>query len=242
MQEIYEDIEMAKAAYGQIEQIFLCDGDALSRDTKDLLKIIHKIKAAFPNIRDIASYASAKGILRKSREELVLLKEAGLTKAYLGVESGDDAVLKETNKGVNAMETAEAGKAVEAAGIELFAIILIGLAGKDRSRENALATAKIINEIQPHHLAAMTYMPVPGTKLHRDIEAGKFEVLSDSECLRETKWLVEALDDRPMHFTSSHVSNYVSVDGDIAADKDKIIAALEDGIGKVSRVNSKRGL
>ena len=155
LQEIYEDIEMAKATYGQVDQIFLCDGDALSRDTKDLLKIIHKIKIAFPNIRDISSYASAKGILRKSREELVLLKEAGLTKAYLGVESGDDAVLKETNKGVNAMETAEAGKSVEVAGIELYAIILIGLAGKARSRENALATAKIINEIQPHHLAAM---------------------------------------------------------------------------------------
>ena len=148
LKEIYEDIDMAKSYYGNVDQIFLCDGDAISLDTALLLKIIHKIKRTFPGIKEIATYASAKGTLKKSAEELTILKEAGLSKAYLGVESGDDKVLRDTHKGVNVMQMTEAGKALVGAGIELYAIILIGLAGRQSSKENAISTAKIINEIK----------------------------------------------------------------------------------------------
>ena len=136
----------------------------------------------------------------------------------------------------------DAGKALVKAGVELYAIILIGLVGRNRSEENARATAKIINEIEPAHLAAMTYMPVPGTPMYADIEAGRFEVLSDEECLQETKWLVENLDHRHMHFNSSHASNYVPIDGDIYTDRDRILNDLEKGISvKESRGQPKTG-
>lgn len=242
--EVLEDIDMAKSKYGSVDQIFLCDGDAISLDTADLLKILHKIKRVFPDIKEVNTYASAKGTLKKSDEELRLISEAGLVKAYLGVESGDDKVLKDTHKGVSVAQMTDAGKALVKAGIELYAIILIGLAGRNRSEENARATAKIINEIEPAHLAAMTYMPVPGTPMYADIEAGRFEVLSDEECLQETKWLVENLDHRHMHFNSSHASNYVPIDGDIYTDRDRILNDLDKGINmsNARRTNKTRGL
>ena len=242
LSEVLEDIDMAKEQYGTLDQVFLCDGDAISLDTADLLKIIHKIKRVFPEVKEISTYASAKGTLAKSDEELKLLKEAGLTKAYLGVESGDDKVLSDTHKGVNVMQMTEAGQALVRAGIDLYAIILIGLAGKERSKENAIATAKIINEIKPQNLAAMTYMPVPNTPMYKDIENGKFSVLTDKECLQETRWLVENLEKRHMYFTSTHASNYVPIEGDIYSEKESILGVLDNSIQNSNIRKSYRGL
>jgi radical SAM superfamily enzyme YgiQ (UPF0313 family) len=234
LQDILDDIDMAKAYYGHLDQIFLSDGDAISLSTDDLLKILKKIKETFPEVKEIATYASAKGTLDKSPEELAALRKAGLTKAYLGVESGDDKVLKDTHKGVDAAQMAQAGRALVDAGIELYAIILIGLAGQERSHQHAKASAEIINTIKPQHLAAMTYTPVPGTPLFRDIQNGKFQVLSDAQGLEETRLLIEGLDDRKMHFTSSHVSNRVNLEGDIHTDKEKMLKQLENGIKEAS--------
>lgn len=244
LSEIFEDIDMAKQRFGSVDQIFLCDGDAIAIPTSDMLKILHKIKKNFPEIKEIATYAGPKSTLSKSKDELKLLREAGLTKAYLGVESGDDKVLKDTCKGVNAFEMLEAGQSLVNAGMELYAIILIGLAGKERSYENAVATADIINKMSPHHLAAMTYTPVQGTKMYRDIEQGKFHVLSEIECLEETKVLVENIDLEDMHFTSNHASNYIPIEGLVKQDKEKIIHLIDKAIeGKIPmRSQNNRGL
>jgi radical SAM superfamily enzyme YgiQ (UPF0313 family) len=244
LSDILEDINMARRQLGEVHQVFLCDGDAISLDTKDLLKIIHKLKRTFPELQEIATYAGPRSTLKKSKEELRILREAGLTKAYLGVESGDDRVLKETCKGVNAAQMLEAGSNLVSAGIELYAIILIGLAGKERSEENAIATAHIINQMQPAHLTAMTYMPVPGTRMYQDIENGKFRVLDTRECLIETRTLVEHITLEQLHFLSNHASNYVSIDGCLQKDRVQILDALDKAINHELpvRENTRRGL
>jgi radical SAM superfamily enzyme YgiQ (UPF0313 family) len=139
LQEIMEDIDMAKQRLGNVHQVFLCDGDAISLGTKDLINILEKLKSTFPELEEISTYAGPRSTLKKSKEELRMICEAGLTKAYLGVESGDERVLRDTCKGVNADEMLKAGQNLVEAGIELYAIILLGLAGKERSRENATA-------------------------------------------------------------------------------------------------------
>lgn len=244
LDEIMEDIDMAKKTLGTVHQVFLCDGDAIAMPTSALLKILHKLKRTFPDLQEIATYAGPKSTLSKSKEELKLLYEAGLTRAYLGVESGDDQVLKETCKGVNASQMLEAGQNLVNAGMKLYAIILIGLAGQERSNENALATAEIINQMHPTDLAAMTYTPVPGTKLFQNIEQGKFHVLNDTECLKETKELVQHIKLDQLHFTSNHASNFVPIDGILKKDKEKIITLLDKAIeGKIPKRNDRqRGL
>jgi radical SAM superfamily enzyme YgiQ (UPF0313 family) len=230
LDEIFEDIDMAKQQLGSVHQVFLCDGDAISLGTKDLLRILYKLKCTFPELEEIATYAGPKSTLKKSGEELRVLHDAGLTKAYLGVESGDDRVLEETCKGVDASQMLAAGQSLVEAGIELYAIILLGLAGKERSAENAVATAEIINKMKPAHLTAMTYTPVPGTKMYRDIEAGKFHVLDSRESLIETRTLVENLSVENLHFLSNHASNYVSIDAEFPKEKEAVLNTLDAAI------------
>lgn len=244
LSEIMEDIDMAKRELGSVHQVFLCDGDAIAMPTADLLKILHKLQQTFPELHQVATYAGPRSTLSKSPEELKLLRQAGLGKAYLGVESGDERVLKETCKGVNAAQMLEAGRRLVESGMDLYAIILIGLAGRERSHDNARATAEMINRMEPTDLAAMTYTPVPGTKMYRDIEEGRFQVLSDTECLEETKELVQGIDLDRLHFTSNHASNYVPIDGVLKKDKERIIALLDQGIaGSIPKRGARqRGL
>jgi radical SAM superfamily enzyme YgiQ (UPF0313 family) len=226
MEEILEDIDLARKTYPHVEQVFLCDGDAISLPTEDLLRILHKLKETFPELREVATYAGPRSTLAKSPSELRALYEAGLCKAYLGVESGSDAVLKRTCKGVTAAQMAQAGKLLVQAGMELYAIILLGLAGKEDSLDHARQSAALLNEIRPAHVPAMTYMPVPGTPMYRDIEQGKFQVLTPQEILLETAELVQHIDVPGLHFTSSHASNYVPIEGTLPQDREAILAQL----------------
>ena len=242
--EVMEDITMAKTQYGSIDQVFLCDGDAIAIPTKDLVKILHKLKRTFPEVKEISTYAGPKSTLSKSPEELKILREAGLTRAYLGVESGDEQVLRETCKGVNPAQMLQAGQNLVKAGIDLYAIILIGLAGRERANENSKATADIINKMGANHLAAMTYMPVKGTKMYKDIENGKFHILTDDECLMETRALIEGIELDNLHFTSNHASNYIPIEGILKADKERLVAVIDDTLsGNLkTRRSGERGL
>lgn len=244
MDDIIGDIREAAAFYNQYEKVFLCDGDAIVLKTEDLLEIIGEIKKDFPHCRLISTYAGPRSTLSKTPEELKILHEAGLGRAYLGIETGMEALLKSTNKGVTRAEMLEAGLRLRNAGIDLWGIILIGLGGKPLSMENARETAKIINEMQPNHLSAMNYTPVEGTKLGNQALRGEFQVLSAKESLMETAELIRNLEVSGMHFTSDHASNYLPLKGTLNEDREKLLRLIDSAIGgKVAvRSEASRGL
>lgn len=244
MDDIIGDIREAAAFYNQYEKVFLCDGDAIVMKTEDLLEIIGEIKKDFPHCRLISTYAGPRSTLSKTPEELKILHEAGLGRAYLGIETGMEALLKSTNKGVSRAEMLEAGLRLRNAGIDLWGIILIGLGGKPLSMENARETAKLINEMQPNHLSAMNYTPVEGTKLGNQALRGEFQVLSAKESLMETAELIRNLEVSRMHFTSDHASNYLPLKGTLNEDRDKLLRLIDGAIGgKVAvRSEASRGL
>lgn len=244
MDDIIGDIREAAAFYNQYEKVFLCDGDAIVLKTEDLLEIIGEIKKDFPHCRLISTYAGPRSTLSKTPEELKILHEAGLGRAYLGIETGMEALLKSTNKGVTRAEMLEAGLRLRNAGIDLWGIILIGLGGKPLSMENARETAKIINEMQPNHLSAMNYTPVEGTKLGNQALRGEFQVLSAKESLMETAELIRNLEVSGMHFTSDHASNYLPLKGTLNEDREKLLRLIDGAIGgKVAvRSEASRGL
>ena len=244
MDDIIGDIREAAAFYNQYEKVFLCDGDAIVMKTEDLLEIIGEIKKDFPHCRLISTYAGPRSTLSKTPEELKILHEAGLGRAYLGIETGMEALLKSTNKGVSRAEMLEAGLRLRNAGIDLWGIILIGLGGKPLSMENARETAKLINEMQPNHLSAMNYTPVEGTKLGNQALRGEFQVLGAKESLMETAELIRNLQVSGMHFTSDHASNYLPLKGTLNEDRDKLLRLIDGAIGgKVAvRSEASRGL
>ena len=228
LEEILEDIDMALDYYGpNVERVFLMDGDAIVMKTEQLLKILEKLYHNFPNLQKVTTYAGPKSTLAKSVSELTELRQAGLTRAYLGVESGSDAVLSAINKGCTAAQMLQAGQNLVEAGIDLWAILILGLTGQEGDwQEHVLSSANVINEMRPRHLSAMTFAPAAGTPLGEDVLAGRFRVCTPEHILRECRMLIEHLDVDPLHFTSNHASNYLPLKGGLPEDRAKFIDML----------------
>lgn len=228
LEEIKEDIAMAKIHYGDCEKVFLCDGDAIAIDTETLLEILRTLREAFPSLRHVGSYVGPQSTLGKSMDELKALRAAGLGKAYIGVETGDDDLLKKIKKGVGYEEMLRAGQSLVEAGINLSVMVLLGLAGKgEASHRHALATAKICNEMKPQYLAALTCTPVPGTMLYRQVQSGAFELLDPFETLEEMKTIFENITMDKLKFVGAHASNYLPISGTLQKDRAKMIAAVD---------------
>ena len=246
LEEILEDIDMARDYYGPgVERVFLMDGDAIVMRTEQLLKILEKLYKNFPNLQKVTTYAGPKSTLSKSVSELKELRAAGLTRAYLGVESGSDAVLTAINKGCTAAEMLKAGQNLVEAGIDLWAILILGLTGQDGDwEEHVLSSAKIINEMKPRHLSAMTFAPAKGTQLGEDVLAGRFKVCTPDQILEECRLLIEHLNVDPLHFTSNHASNYLPLKGGLPEDKEKFLGLLDQALkGKIRlRQTLNRGI
>lgn len=246
LEEILEDIDMARDYYGPgVERVFLMDGDAIVMKTDQLLKILEKLYHNFPNLQKVTTYAGPKSTLSKSMTELKELRAAGLTRAYLGVESGSDAVLAAINKGCTANQMLKAGQNLVEAGIDLWAILILGLTGQDGDwEEHVLSSAKIINDMKPRHLSAMTFAPAKGTQLGEDVLAGRFKVCTPDQILEECRMLLEHLDVDPLHFTSNHASNYLPLKGGLPEDKEKFLSLIDQALeGKIRlRKTLNRGI
>ena len=244
-EDVLWDIRETAGMFGdRFEKVFLCDGDAIAIDTEDLLKILREIRKDFPSCRLISTYAGPISTLKKTPEELRDLRKAGLGRAYLGIETGMDSLLKEVNKGVSREEMLRAGRNLREAGIDLWGIVLIGLAGRQRSMENARDTAAIVSEMAPNHLSAMNYTPVAGTALGNRALRGEFEVLSAAESLRETGALIRDLRVEKLHFTSDHASNYLPLKGTLNQDRDRLLRLIDGALsGEIAiRSEGSRGL
>ncbi len=234
--EVLQDIDMALDYYGpNLDRVFLMDGDSIAIKTEDMLKILNKLYQTFPKLQKVTTYAGPKSTLAKSPEELLALRQAGLTRAYLGVESGSDSVLSAVNKGVSAAQMLEAGQRLVAAGIDLWAIVIMGLTGQGGDwEEHILSTANIINEMKPRHLSAMTFAPAKNTPLGDDVLAGRFTVCTPDQILEECRLLIEHLDVDPLHFTSNHASNYLPLKGSMPDQRQEFLDMIDGALeGKI---------
>lgn len=229
--DIQMDISMAKNYYGDLEEVFLCDGDAIAIETPMLLEILDTLYRTFPSLKHVGSYVGPQSTLEKSMSDLGALRAAGLTKVYLGVESGLEDVLIATRKGVNLPEMREAGLRLGRMGYELSIMILLGLAGPgERSREHALATARLCNEMQPRSLASLTVVPIPGTELYRQTQDGRFTELTPRETLVELRTMLDAVDVDNMKFFGLHVSNYLPLAGRLPRDREAMFRRIDHAL------------
>ncbi len=232
---VIEDINRASVLYPQTETVFLCDGDAIVLPMDYLLAVLRRIKAAFPRLRRVTSYAGPVSSMKKTPKELRRLCGAGLNRVYLGVETGDSELLARVKKGVDAEGMLRAGLALREAGFDLWVTVIAGLEGGGEAYlRNAALTARLLNRMQPQHLSVMTYMPMYNTPMYEDIMTGKMAVQSPRESLQETRELLRLLTLRDTHFTANHPSNLLPLKGTIDADTPCFLKMLDEEISRAS--------
>ncbi len=224
--EIEEDILEAAARYPWVKRAFLCDGDALIIPQQRLLKILESIRINLPAVSRIGLYGNAKSIRKKTVAELIQLRELGLGIIYLGVETGNEELLRWIKKGAGCGEMVEAGRRVREAGIGLSVTVLLGIGGKDRSAEHAEDTGRILTDIDPDYVGALTVMVVPGTPLHDAVARGTFALPDRFGLLRELEIMISASEFTDCFFASNHASNYLPVRARLPQEKDAVLAFI----------------
>ncbi len=173
---------------------FLADSNAIVIKTADLIQIVAHLLEAFPSLERVTSYGRAKTVLAKGLDELRELREAGLDRLHLGLESGDDGVLERVKKGANSEQMITAGLRVKEAGFELSEYVMPGLGGREGSQQHVEGTARVLNAVDPHYTRVRSLILAPGTPLHQEYEAGRFQARSLLDVTREIRALVEHLE------------------------------------------------
>jgi radical SAM superfamily enzyme YgiQ (UPF0313 family) len=224
--EIEEDIQEAGKSLPR-NRVFLCDGDALIIPQPRLLEILASIQKHVRGVERVGTYANAKSVLRKSPEDLAALHALGLRMVYMGVETGNAELLRTIVKGASVGQMIEAGRRIREAGMILSVTILLGIGGMERGIEHALDTARILTEIDPDFVGALTLMLVPGTPLYNDYTQGRFVLPDTFGFLKELLLIVRNASFTNCFFTSNHASNYLPVRARLPLDKDKTVRMIE---------------
>jgi radical SAM superfamily enzyme YgiQ (UPF0313 family) len=172
---------------------FLQDANTPIMRTPHLVEIIRYLKQLFPSLQSVTSYGRAKTVTQKTLEELKDLHKAGLSRLYIGLETGDNDLLKYVNKGATSEEQILAGIRVKEVGIELSEYWMPGLGGKKFSEQHAKNTAKVLNAINPDFVRSRRFVPRKGTPLFDEWKKREFQLLSPYELLREIEMMIKSL-------------------------------------------------
>ena len=228
--QVMEDLQWARQSYSRIQRIFLADGDALILPTEHLMRILTFIRDHIPECERVAVYASPRSILGKTPEDLRLLRENGLSMAYLGLETGNEALLKKINKGVTVAQQIEAGQKLKAAGLTLSVTAINGLSGTEGWEEHAVDTAHALNAMRPDYIALLTLRIYTGTPMHRWVQEGSLTMPKPMELIRETHRFLQEIDCPGAVFRSNHASNYLVLAGTLNQDRERLIRQCEDAL------------
>ncbi len=240
-EDVFKDIDALLPYKDQISRIFLADGDPLVLSTKRLLRILEKLKQTFPNLRRVSTYASPGNLDRKSSAELKDLFDAGLTLLYVGIESGDDAVLEYIKKGETFKTIVDGLNKSKAVGMASSVMIINGVGGKHFTKQHAINSAKVLNETQPKYASTLVLTTHKGfeyfkTRLSAKI-AVEFEMLNQFELFTEMKLFMETLMLDETIFRSDHASNILVLKGVLGKSKPQFLEQIDFAINHPSLAN-----
>jgi radical SAM superfamily enzyme len=237
VEEVKSDIDNMVLAHGphtrSISTAFLQDADSLILPTADLLEILNYLKAKFPGLTRVTSYARANSMKRKTVEEYRQLKDAGLTRVHTGMESGSARVLKLIQKGTSPEAMVEGGIRVKESGISLSEYIMPGVGGRALSDEHAVETAKLLNAIGPDFIRVRTFAMHPQSPMQRMVEEGTFVPMADDEIVGEIRLLVATLSGMHSYFSCADfgLNLLMQVDGYLDEKKDAMLKELDRFLG-----------
>lgn len=207
--------------------VFLQDANSLIIKPDDLIDILKHLYRRFPDIERVTSYARSHTICRIKQEKLEQIRQAGLNRLHIGMESGADQVLELVKKGVTKAEHIKAGIKSKQAGFELSEYVMPGLGGQDLSETHALETADALNQINPDFIRLRSLAIPPGLPLHEEYLAGRFKKCTDIMMAEELLRFLRHLDGINSYLKSDHILNlFEEVEGRLPEDKEKMMAPV----------------
>ena len=206
---------------------FLQDADNLVMKTQDLVEVLTFLREKFPQITRVTTYSRSRTIVRKSVESLKAIRKAGLDRVHVGLESGYDPLLKLMKKGVTGAQHVEAGRKVLAAGMELSEYVMPGLGGQEMWKEHATATAKVLNQINPHFIRLRSLRVPDRVPLSVKLKKGEFKMQTDDMLAEEMKLFIQTLDGITSMVTSDHIMNLMEdLSGQLPGEKEKMLDVI----------------
>jgi histone acetyltransferase (RNA polymerase elongator complex component) len=218
---------------------FLQDADNLIMKTGDLVEVLRFLREKLPEVSRVTTYARSRTIVRKSLEAMTEIRESGLDRIHIGLETAYDPLLKLMKKGVTAQQHVEAGRRVMDAGMELSEYVMPGLGGQEMWREHAMATAKVLNRINPHFIRLRSLRVPSRVPLYEKLREGSFTPQTDDMIAEEIKLFVETLEGITSTVTSDHIMNLLEeVSGKMPEDKNRMIQAIEtyQGLSEIDKM------
>ena len=214
-----------------VTSMYLEGGDPLALPTDDLVFIMEYAKSKFPELTRFACYATALYTGMKTVDELKRLREAGLTRIFVGLESGSDIILKKTHKGCTSDDIRRVAASLKEAGIEMDVSMMLGIGGTELSRRHAVETAKLLNDIEPDTVRIRTYMPKNETELGEEFRRGEFSRMDPYEVLNELRLMVHYIDGS-MQLLSEHWSDYCLFNAFMPAAKPQLLKHIDETLAQ----------
>lgn len=233
-EDVFADIHAFKPYAKDIRRVFLADGDAVVLSTNKLLRILTELKNTFPNLNRVSAYASPRNLNSKTEVELKELKNAGLNLLFVGIESGNNQVLKAVNKGETFSTIVSALNKSKMAGLNSSVMIINGLGGKEFTKQHAINSAKLLNETQPKYASTLVLTAYKGLDLLQSKYLGNFKELSQTEQLLEMQLFIEETKLSETIFRSDHASNHLVLKGVLGRDKASFLNKIEHAIANPS--------
>ena len=228
LEQVEADLDEAALFRPDVKRVFLEHGDPFTMPAERLLKIAELIHQKLPKVETIAMYASIQNIRRKTDAELRRLRDAGIDGLDIGVESGLDEALTMMNKGHTAQESIEQLQRLKKAGFDFTLNIILGCGGAELWRENAEATAAMINAVQPRQIFTGTLHAEPGCKLYGEMQSGTFRECTFRQLLDEQELLLSRLELEECYYFSSHPSNVMPMQGWLPKHKQDMLEAVRE--------------
>lgn len=247
-EEVERDVVEMSRLYPDTRRIFLADGDPMEAPVEYLVRILDLMNRRFPSLERISAYAGPANLMAKTCTDLEAFRERRLDILYLGIETGNDDLLKKVRKGATAEQIVTGCRKAIEAGLRMSTMIILGLGGVEGSLAHAKDSARVVNAIDPHFLATLTLMVGPTPRVYEEqIMGGGFRLVDRKQSLQELRWFVEDLDLTSCKFGTEHASNYLPIHGmSLPGDKDRILrlidGALEESSPEMFRPEWARGL
>ena len=232
LDEVKEDIDEVSADGVSIPRVFLADGDALAIPQEQLIKILSTLKTKLKGLKRVGIYANARDILKKSADELKELKALNLGIIYLGLESGNAEVLRRIKKNATADQMIRAAKRVKESGILLSVTVLLGIGGVELSQAHAEDTGKVLSQMDPDFVGALSLMVVPGTPIEKEIETGRLVLSTPFGLIQELETMIHHSEFTQCFFASNHASNYLPVKIQMPEQKEEALRRIREVLDK----------